>query len=345
MTENTASIISGENLKTELYNGDCYEILKDIPDNSIDFILTDPPYNTTEADWEHALNYDLLWAEFRRIIKPNQTIAIFSVQPFTSRLINTNFTNYKYTWYWLKNYTTGFSYARYQPMRRLEEINIFRFDINNDNTGMYKKCREYMIGEKERSGLKTGEIRKLLNSYMTNHYFTDKSQFTIPTETAYKKLQSTGFWQMPYNELKELYRQERQAANVTPFIYNPQGLIKVENPKEKKKTGSELYKDTLANGYKTEWTNYPDNVLEFKGVTNEKRYHPTQKPVALLEYLIKTYTNAGGVVLDCFMGSGSTGVAAVNTGRHFIGIEQDAGYFRSAEERIDDAKNIIRFAI
>ena len=346
MTIDNNLLIDGASLRTELYNGNCYEILKKIPDNSVDFILTDPPYNTTNAEWEDALDYKTLWAELRRIIKPNQHIAMFSAQPFTSRLINTNFANYKYTWYWLKNYTTGFAYARYQPMRRIEEINIFRFDINNDNTGMLMKCREYMDAEKEKSGLRTGEITKLLNNYMVNHYFSAGSQFCIPSEENYKKLQSTGFWQMPYSELKALYLEEKQEAAAEPFTYNPQGVVKVKNPVKKIKSKSVLYKnETLGNEYTTEYTNWPDNVLEFKGVTNEKRYHPTQKPVDLLEYLINTYTNRGGLVLDCFMGSGSTGVAAVNTGRHFIGIEQDEGYFRTAKKRIDDSKSIIRFAI
>lgn len=177
---------------------------------------------------------------------------MFSAQPFTTKLIQSNLKNYKYNWYWIKNNVTGFAFAKYQPMRKVEDICVF-----------YKKHG----------------------------------------------------------------------------TYNPQGLIEVENPKvrSKRTTVEGVYSnDTLRKPYISKFTNYPNNVLMYanEAVSNKNRYHPTQKPVVLLEYLIKTYTNEGETVLDFTMGSGTTGVACVNTNRKFIGIELDEKYFNIAEERI-----------
>lgn len=177
---------------------------------------------------------------------------MFSAQPFTTKLIQSNLKNYKYNWYWIKNNVTGFTFAKYQPMRKVEDICVF-----------YKKHG----------------------------------------------------------------------------TYNPQGLIEVENPKIKsrRKTVDGVYDDgTLRKPYISKFTNYPNNVLMYanEAASNKNRYHPTQKPVALLEYLIRTYTNERETVLDFTMGSGSTGVACVNTNRRFIGIEINEDYFNISKGRI-----------
>ena len=190
---------------------------------------------------------DSLWTHYNRIIKDNGCIALFSVQPFTTKLIASNIKYYRYNWYWIKNNVTGGPFARYQPMRKLEEICIF-----------YKKH---------------------------------------PT-------------------------------------YNPQGLTKLEKPIKVSSVNKGIYKKmTKFKPYQI-YTNYPNHILEFK---NENGLHPTQKPVPLLEYLIKTYTNENDLVLDNCMGSGSTGVACKNLKRRFIGIELDKEYFNIAQERIKKA--------
>lgn len=177
---------------------------------------------------------------------------LFSAQPFTTALINSNIKGFRYCWYWKKNYKTGFAYARCQPMRCIEDICVF-----------YKKAP----------------------------------------------------------------------------VYNPQGLIALEKPKVKRTKGisDSVYKiATAPSEYTQKYTNYPAHLLEFanEASSNKNRLHPTQKPVQLLEYLIKTYTNLGETVLDNCMGSGSTGVAAINTGRRFIGMELDNTYFEIAKKRI-----------
>ena len=233
-----------------LLQGDCLELMKDIPDKSIDMILCDLPYGLTRNSWDSVIPLDLLWAEYNRIIKPNRATALFSAQPFTTTLISSNLSKFAYEWVWLKSRITGVLNAKKMPVRKHENILIF--------------CDKKATG-----------------------------------------------------------------------VYNPQGLI----PKDtvtKQGNSSSNYGKRNTNAYIQEYTNYPRDVLEIPNTG--KQYHPTQKPVPLLEYLIKTYTNEGETVLDNCMGSGSTGVACVNTSRNFIGIELDEKYFKIAKRRIKDAK-------
>lgn len=237
----------------KLYKGDCLEVMKAIPNESIDLILCDLPYGTTGCKWDEIIPFDQLWKHYNRIIKNNGAIVLFSAQPFTTKLIHSNLKHFKYCWYWRKNNVTGFTFAKYQPMRCIEDICVF-----------YKRQPKY----------------------------------------------------------------------------NPQGLIAIENPKTriKKNMKDSVYKGaTLTKPYTPKYTNYPKNILEYKNeaANNKNRLHPTQKPVALLEHLIKTYTDEGEVVLDNCMGSGSTGIACINTGRKFIGIEMDDGYFNVAQKRLN----------
>ena len=228
--------------------------MKEVPEKSVDMILCDLPYNVTACEWDKILPFPLLWEQYKRVIKPNGAIVLFSIQPFTTKLIHSNLKDFRYCWYWKKNNKTGAPFAKVQPMRCIEDICVF-----------YQKK---------------------------------------PT-------------------------------------YNPQGLKKLEKPKTRTKPTENGVYDGFSGGNLTqEYTNYPVNLLEIKNeaVDSRKRFHPTQKPVALLEYLIKTYTNEGETVLDNCMGSGSTGVACVNTNRNFIGIELDKEYFKIAKKRINEVK-------
>lgn len=238
----------------QLLHGDCLELMKEIPDGSVDLILCDPPYGTTNCSWDSVLPFDKLWSEYNRLLRPDGAAVLFAAQPFTTQLIQSNRKAFRYCWYWLKNQATGFTFARYQPMRKIEDICVF-------------------------------------------------------------------------------YRKHG--------TYNPQGLQVVANSQPIKKSLPQregIYKmDTLLHEYTPQFKNYPKNVLQFN---TERGMHPTQKPVPLLEYLVRTYTNEGDTVLDNCMGSGSTGVAVKRVGgRHFIGIEQDDKYFAIAKERIEEAEN------
>lgn len=234
----------------KLLHGDCMKLMKDIPDGAVDLILCDLPYGTTDCSWDSVLPFGELWDQYDRLLKPAGAAVLFAAQPFTTQLIMSNRKAFRYCWYWLKSQATGFTYARYQPMRRVEDICVF-------------------------------------------------------------------------------YRKHG--------TYNPQGLMAIENVrtrKHKPNQGGALWHVSSAKGeYTPRFKNYPKNVLEYNV---ERGLHPTQKPVPLLEYLVRTYTNEGDTVLDNCMGSGSTGVAVKRVGsRHFIGIEQNKVYFDIAKERIE----------
>ena len=242
-----------ENYK--LYLGNCLEIMKTIPNESVDCIICDLPYGQTECKWDKYLDSKLMWEQYKRVIKDTGNIILFSMQPFTTKLINSNLDMFRYEIIWLKSKITGFQNANYRPMRKHENILIF-----------------------------------------------SKSS----TSTA-GKIHAT---------------------------YNPQGLIECEKKVNRKTRGETIgERKSQSNQYVAKYTNYPNSVIEFK--SEMKPVHPTQKPIELLEYLIKTYSNENDIILDNCMGSGSTGVACLNTNRKFIGIELEEKYFNIAKERIE----------
>ena len=243
----------------DLRKGNCLEVMKGIETGSIDAIITDPPYGTTACKWDSVIDFDLMWEQLNRVIKPNGAILLFSAQPFTSALIMSNIKNYKYNWVWDKKSATGGQFARKQPMRRTEDICLF-----------YEKQCTYspQLEDKEKK-----YIRYIKKDYKNN---------------------------------------SKHISNTKSFSTNANTRT---IPEDKK---------------------YPSNIISISKGSNKKKVHPTQKPIELMEYLIKTYTNENETVLDFTMGSGSTGVAAKNLNRNFIGIEQDENYFDIATERINN---------
>jgi site-specific DNA-methyltransferase (adenine-specific) len=247
----------------KLYNDDCLEVMKELPDNSIDLILTDLPYGVTACKWDNVIPYEPMWAELKRIRKDNTAIALFGTEPFSSHLRLSNLQEYKYDWKYKKLVASNFVSYKYKPMKHIEDVIIF----GKGKTNYYPIMQERSEGGKKRE--KIG--RK--------------------------------------NNLDKYHKSE--------FIG---GITKNTS------------KQTYNINYK-----YPEDIQEFNNRNPKDRgSHPTQKPVALLEYLIKTYTLENEVVLDFTMGSGSTGVACVNTNRDFIGIELDKEYYKIAKERIDE---------
>jgi site-specific DNA-methyltransferase (adenine-specific) len=237
----------------QLYKGDCLEVMKGIETSSIDAIITDPPYGTTACKWDSVIDFDLMWLELNRIIKPNRAIVLFGSEPFSSLLRCSNLKGFKYDWIWEKSKASNFVLAKKQPLKAHEIISVFNSKIYNPQKTQGKP---YNKGREKRNGNLTGFLTEVTNS---NNY----------------------------------------------LIENKSGL---RNPR---------------------------SVQYFVTAEREGKYHPTQKPVALMEYLIKTYTNENETVLDFTMGSGSTGVACKNTNRNFIGIEKDEKYFEIAKERIN----------
>lgn len=249
------------NENVALGHGDCLELMKHIPDGSVDMILTDPPYGTTACKWDSVIPFEPMWEQLNRIIKPNGAIVLFGGEPFSSALRMSNIKQYKYDWIWEKSKVGNIFNCKNAPQKNFENIIVF-----SEGT------------------IANGSIRK-----------------------------------MPYF---------------------PQDLIKVDI--KRSNTAKSSIKGTInerpsrlnSSSYKQSFTNYPRQILRFN---NQQGFHPTQKPVALLEYLIKTYTQEGETVLDFCMGSGSTIVAAKNTNRKFIGIELDRNYFEIAKKRIQDS--------
>jgi site-specific DNA-methyltransferase (adenine-specific) len=229
-----------------LYNMDCMEGMKNIPDKSIDMILCDLPYGTTACKWDSIIPFEPLWGQYERIIKDNGAIVLTASQPFTTVLINSNIKRFRYSWIWEKEQGVNFLMAKKQPLKVHEDICVFSKKQPVYNPQM-TEGKPYISGKGD-SGEVTGRVKKV---------------------------------------------------------------------------------QTKNNG-----TRYPRSVIQFK---RETGLHPTQKPVALFEYLIKTYTNEGETVLDNCMGSGTTAIACINTNRNFIGFELDKHYYDIAKERIQKA--------
>jgi site-specific DNA-methyltransferase (adenine-specific) len=237
-----------------LHLGDCLDYMRTMPDNSVDAIITDLPYGTTACAWDTVIPFEPMWEAVKHVIKANGAIVLFGTQPFTTALIASNFSCFKYCWVWEKTRPIGHLVANHRPMQKTEDIAVF-------GSG---RVQYYPVMEKR--------ARPITEMYRANG-------------------KRGGSQHMGYRQTKD--------------------YVKVSDAK------------------------YPTNVLTYAGVQGE---HPTQKPVSLIAYLIRTYTNAGETVLDFCMGSGTTGVAAVREGRRFVGVELDATYFAIAQRRIEDAQ-------
>ena len=241
-------------IQVQLMQGDCLELMGNIPDRSIDMILCDLPYGTTACKWDAVIPFEPLWEQYNRIIKDNGAIVLLGSEPFSTELRHSNLKMFRYDWIWEKTLASNFALCKKQPLKKHEIISVF-----------YKKKPTYN----------------------------------------------------PQMEKGKPYTDKRNSGCRNAFVGIEAGVAR----------------QTICNN----GTRYPSSVQKFSN-GNNGNVHPTQKPVALLEYLVKTYTNEGDIVLDNCMGSGSTGVACVNTGRNFIGIELDKQYFEIAEKRIYEAK-------
>jgi len=312
----------------KLIQGDCLEKMKDIPDSSVDMILTDPPYGTTQCKWDSIIPLESMWLQLKRIIKPNGAIVMTASQPFTSVLIGSNIEMFRYNWVWEKEQGVNFMLAKKNPMKVHEDVCVFYLDEAEvkGRSPLFKKFRDYFQSEKERLSLSNKQIKLSLGNNMGGHYFTNGIQWTLPTIENYKKLQTLGGFSEDWNKMK--LEMESICCRVT---YNPQMTKGSPYTSGKGDSGS-VTGNVKKVQTKNSGTRYPRSIQKFNRETGK---HPTQKPVALMEYLIKTYTNEGETVLDFTMGSGSTGVAAKNLNRSFIGIELDEEYFKIASDRIN----------
>ena len=323
----------------QLYNGDCLELMKNIPDGSVDLVLTDPPYGTMKGaeldgwknqttEWDTAIEPTKIFEQISRVLRQNGKAILFSQEPYTSRLITSAIPSlpFAYRAIWYKNVHANALLAKSAMVSRYEDICIFTKHCPKHDFCGENPLREYFAKVLEFIGAKScKEINTKLGHRRAEHCFyvtgngNGSAQFSLCTEQTYQELigvfgidKMQGF--IEYSELKPIQEeyQEKNRNKISekyPSIFN------------------------LWQGGKSK-----SNVLEY--AKDNDGYHPTQKPVKLLEDLIQTYSNEGETVLDFTMGSGSCGVASVNTNRNFIGIELDKGYFDIAEKRINEAQNM-----
>jgi site-specific DNA-methyltransferase (adenine-specific) len=264
----------------ELYNDDCFNVFPNIKDNSIDLILCDLPYGTTDRHggkkgesrllkWDSILPLDKLWNEYKRILKKETGVVVLTAdQPFTSQLVLSNLEWFKYEWIWKKGKATGFLLANYRPMKLTEDVLVF-------------------------SPLGASAAAKKGNSCM-------------------------------------IYNPQDLVEKVVVKKNNTKRLGKFLNQPEHMGSNNKLLGESE---YQQNFTNYPTEIIQFN--LDGDHIHPTQKPLALMEYLIKTYSNENFTVLDNCMGSGTTGVACKKLNRNFIGIEIDTEFFNLAKQRIE----------
>lgn len=316
-----------------LYCGDCLSVAGLVADASIDLVLCDLPYGTTACEWDAIIPFDELWRMYQRVLRPSRAVVLFGSQPFTTDLIASNRDWFRYNWVWEKDAGSNFLSSKRQPMKVHEDILVFG---QPDDTGMHQGLRDYFYRQKAESGLTNKQVNEMLGyattgSGMAGHFFkNDLTQFAIPSKEDYEKIQSTGYFQRSYDEIVTEY----MAADTFP--YKPQMTVGTAYT-AKQGRGSELYRNkdgaviTSNDGKR-----FPRSVLKYG--RDKERQHPTQKPVALMEYLIKTYSNPGDTVLDNCMGSGTTGVACFNLGRRFVGIEAEPKYFDNACKRLIDGQ-------
>ena len=268
----------------KLYQGDCLVEMNKIADGSVDLILCDLPYGTTDRkgikdkgdnrllSWDTIIPLDKLWEQYKRVLKERGTIVLTADQPFTSQLILSNLDWFKYEWIWKKKKTTGFLLANYRPMKQTEDIVVFS-----------------------------------------------------PAGAAAASRHGGNMTYNPQGLIEKRVKKKNSAKRLGNFLHNPEHMGK----------GNKLLHETE---YEQKYTNYPSEIIEFG--LDKDLIHPTQKPVALMDYLIKTYSNENEIVLDNCMGSGTTGVSAVKCNRKFIGIEQDKHYFDLASDRIMSVKKV-----
>lgn len=338
-------------LNSYIEKGDCLEKMKNIPDGSVSLVLCDLPYGVTACKWDEVIPFEKLWPEWTRVCKSNGIVVLFGTEPFASTARMSNMKQYKYDWIWQKSNTTGFMMAKQQPLRNYENIMVFySSDIMNDTTNYFQKSKDWLISEKQKAEAVGYNMREVLGNYMGSHYFTRKTQFAFPKFEDYLKLRSTGFFRRggidagsDYDDAKQEYENakrdydeaKREYDEAKRMTYNPQMTKgKPYSVKQHSQKQHVYGYDITPTTINETGDRYPTQILKFNNEMNG--YHPTQKPVALLEYLIKTYTNENELVLDNCMGSGSTCVACMNTHRRFIGIELNETYYQTAKNRLDD---------
>ncbi|ALM64228.1 DNA methylase [Lactococcus phage 936 group phage Phi91127] len=265
----------------KIYNEECLEGMKKIPDGSVDMILCDLPYGTTACTWDEIIPFKPLWEQYERVIKDNGAIVLTASQPFTSKLVMSNIKWFKHEWIWEKQRASNFMRANHEPLKYHENILVFSKGLLNFNPQRYKvlEIDEIMTMTKK-------EMEVMMKSKHYDRFGRVDKRKTV---------------RGPNENKKYLGSEIKRVRNADDGFRNPKSVLKINN---------KLH----------------GNI------------HPTQKPVPLFEYLIRTYTNKGDTVLDNCMGSGTTAIACLNTERNFIGFELNEEYYNMSLKRISEKR-------
>ena len=320
-----------------IHNKNCFDVFPKIEDKSINLFILDLPFGCTACKWDSVIDLEQMWKHIKRIMKPNALIVFFCTAKFGYTLIHSNPKWFKYDLIWKKSRKVGFLSANKMPLRQHENIYVFNGnnDENEDLMNYSKKVLKHI-------GKTKSAIKKEIP--MADHFFRySKANFSLPTKETYEKLielYNINFMEdfIPFEELEGTYNPQKTEG--TPYKTNEAELTNSYyrgGAKEYKTLGTENKGDRHPTSIINEIPEYEgDTILVYKNP--HKTIHRTQKPVELLEWLIKTYSNEGDTVMDFTMGSGTCGIACMNTKRKFIGVEMDAEIFDAAQNRFEDHK-------
>ena len=323
-----------------IHLGNCLDLMPSIPSKSVDMILCDLPYGTTACEWDSIIDMTRLWQEYERVIKDNGAIVLTAQGVFCAELICYRKPWFNHDYVWIKNMHPSFALTGIQPHRYFENVLVFRPPRKDDlEIEFNRELRAYFAKIHQFIGLGLKKINEILGHRKAEHgFYTNTSQFyLIPKEIYDQLIQHFKIDKMDGFLNYEILQSMKENQTHLPYTFNFDNRVKSSKITNKDRftpiktlgNASKNYKEHNSKAY----VNYPRNVLYFD---IERGIHPTQKPVALFEYLIKTYTNEGELVLDNCSGSGTTAIACMNANRRFICIERDENYHRKSIERISN---------
>jgi len=308
-------------MRSVLIHADCFDVFPYIADKSVDMICCDLPYGTTACAWDIIIPFDKLWNEYKRIIKDKGVIVLFGSEPFSSLLRTSNLNWYKYDWIWEKNNAGNFQLVNYQPLKIHETISVFYNETPN------MEFANIMVENMKRLNLKQIDVSKLELSRtggMTGWVTNKMNGSQLPTEQQWSKICGLFGIENQYDKI---------LSTVKKITYNLEldDTELILSNKGKAGTLGHLSSESKRDNYIQTKTGYPKSILKYD---RENGLHPTQKPLELMKYLIKTYSNEDDVVMDNCMGSNTTGLACKELNRQYIGIEKDKNYYDVSVSRV-----------
>jgi site-specific DNA-methyltransferase (adenine-specific) len=326
-------------MDNKLFNDDCFNVFEKMDKDTVDMVLVDLPYGQTDCDWDIQIDLNKMWKELKRICKGKCQFVFFTTTKYGIELINSNKRYFKYDLVWEKHLAVGFLSCNKMPLRSHEMIYIFNNgNIDDINIEFNLELREYAKKVLKFIGKTSKQIERELGHRKAEHFLqrVSTSQFSLPTNKTYNEL----IYKYNINEMEGFIQYEdlRSEKISSSSIYNPQKTKgKPYKVSDGKRIKGGVYGDKITRS-KRDDTNtnerFPRSVLKYH--QDGEKLHPTQKPLELCEWLIKTYSNEGDLVLDFCMGSGTTPLACKKTNRRYIGVEKEKDIFKTAEARLNE---------